>query len=167
MHQPAPARSGDESGSHCPAADAASREADRLEPSLQAAAAAIGMDGDGLDPLLASAPVAGAVMEGDDDMCRMSSVRDTPVSSVATIWPSKGPHQGRSGASGSSRGAKGAAQPSQGSPAGQIASAAVGGERPAAGPKAGSQRRQRKPDPRQDGIPPAASATSPPLPKPR
>ena len=97
--------------------------------------------------LQASRPAGGHESDADDDMCRMSSVQDTPASSVATSRPSKGRRHAPA-KSVSSHGGLAAALPTCKSPL-----AAVEGHVAANGPD--------------HGTPTAGSSTSPPLPKPR
>ena len=121
--------------------------------------------------------------DADDDMCRMSSVRDTPASSVATTKASKAtrcvPAESKS-ASRHSQGArdvpagplaaqKGSWQPGQSSrpspPAARDISGGTGKQSKVA--RSAGQGTAAGRDPAHDGIPRAGATSSPPLPKPR
>ena len=97
--------------------------------------------------LQASRPAEGHDSDADDDMCRMSSVQDTPASSVATLRPLKGLRKAPA-KSMSTHGGLAAGLPSRKSHL-----AAADGHVASTGPD--------------HGTPAAESSTSPPLPKPR
>lgn len=121
--------------------------------------------------------------DADDDMCRMSSVRDTPASSVATTKASKATRHALADSKSVSRPLQGDLPVPAGSPAGQEGRQAGRSGHPsppAAQEVSGEKEKQNRivrrtgqgptalqKDQAHHGIPQAGAATSPPLPKPR
>lgn len=136
--------------------------------------------------LLGTGHAAGeATCDADDDMCRMSSVRDTPASSVATTKASKAARPAPAESKSTSRPSKGTqdvpaallvahgssqvGQSSRPSPrAGRDAAGASSGRgKQSRVVRSGGRETAAGRDPAHDGIPRAGATTSPPLPKPR